>query len=52
MPNHNLLTPTLLEGSKWVATSAPACGRDRQSPLGKIHEFAKARVNGDVQPCS
>jgi hypothetical protein len=54
VPNQNPLTRTLFEGSKWAGDVGAGvwAGALRQSPRGFIHEVAKARVNGDVQPCT
>jgi hypothetical protein len=54
VPNQNPLTRTLFEGSKWAGDVGAGvwAGALRQSPRGAIHDVAKARVNGDVQPCT
>lgn len=54
VPNQNPLTRALFEGSKWAGDIGAGvwAGALRQSPRGVIHDVAKARVNGDVQPCT
>ena len=54
VPNQNPLTRLLFDGSKWAGNIGAGvwAGALRQSPPGRIHEVAKARVNGDVQACT
>lgn len=50
----NVLTRDLFNGSKWAGDMGAGvwAGALRQSPRGTIHDVAKARVNGDVQPAT
>ncbi|MCC6887755.1 MAG: hypothetical protein IT536_04395 [Hyphomicrobiales bacterium] len=54
VPNQNPLTRTLFEGSKWAGDVGASvwAGALRQSPVGTLHEVAKARVNGVVSPAT
>lgn len=54
VPNQNVLTRDLFNGSKWAGDMGAGvwAGALRQSPRGTIHDVAKARVNGDVQPAT
>lgn len=54
VPNNSPLVRQLFEGSDWAGAMGAGVwsGALRQSERGRIHEVAKARVNGDVLPCT